>query len=450
MNLPGLVPGITSSITSISHYSKETYCSLYSEDAVGSCYTNNDKDLYTGNVLPGTGLYTLVPAFPKINLSDKRFARLETEEDKHDLTSIHITDMVSLGNFFVVSYQHGMVIYFQKDNPKKTHILLDLRSTVHYIEPSELGFYGVSFTSTHLYCKYSSEYQRDVLVRYSWSMVDGRPSITSQSELILDWTLNSPTHHGSKPIIGPDGMLWVATGDGTGVGAGPENNPAIDLTKLNGKILRVNISSSISAPTDNPWKKYPYVYAYGFRNPYRITFDEDRLIVANVGNSRYESVYIVQKGKFHGWNRREGTECYYPPTNCDSQDDVLPIFTYPHTCEGPEGGACMKGSCIIGGVVYKGDLFPELKGTYFFSDFSLVPNIYGLTYSNSDPYSNSMVRFKITNDYPCDNFFVGGFLEDEGVLYIFMQGSPSEIYKLTRGTVWDFPILTNGAGRLGW
>lgn len=399
------------------NYGMLEYCSLFSEDMPGNCYTDNTNDLYSGDILPGLGPYHLANGFPNINFNDRKL--------KGKYKDIHMVDMVFTSNaeYVIVSYQHGIVIIFENSYQTSTYrVLLDLRESVTFQEPSELGFYGVAITHDKLYCKYSSGYQRDVIEVYEHQNY----YITSKRRVILEYDLNSPTHHGSKPIIGPDGMLWVATGDGTSVNDGPENNPALDLTKMNGKILRIN-TTDLSEPSDNP---FGFVWAYGFRNPFRIHFDTNgNLLVASVGNSKHESIYIAQKGKFHGWNRREGNDCFHPSENCETQDEVFPIYTYPHKCDNKP---CISGQCVIGGLMYEGDMYPELQGVYLFSDFSLTPNIYGLRYNKENIYQVSMDRYSIETDppYSCDSFFVGGFAKNPvtGRLYTFMQGSPGTIY----------------------
>jgi glucose/arabinose dehydrogenase len=103
------------------------------------------------------------------------------------------------------------------------------------------------------------------------------------------------------------------------------------------------------------------IWAYGFRNPWRFSFDKTtkRLFVADVGQDAWEEVDIVTKGGDFGWNIMEGKHCYPPGTNCNQAGLILPIAEYSHS----------EGIAVIGGYVYRGGAIPALKGLYVFGDF---------------------------------------------------------------------------------
>lgn len=180
-------------------------------------------------------------------------------------------------------------------------------------------------------------------------------------------------HFGGMLAFGPDGMLYLATGDGGGGGdpAGNARNPA----SLLGKMLRLDVSASTllqpyAIPPTNPWfndttGRRGETWALGLRNPWRFAFDSGRLYIADVGQDRREEVNIVaasQGGLNYGWNTMEGTQCYNA-TSCSQAGLTLPAFEYDH------GTNDINGCSITGGYVYRGSAIGELAGHYLYSDF---------------------------------------------------------------------------------
>jgi glucose/arabinose dehydrogenase len=180
-------------------------------------------------------------------------------------------------------------------------------------------------------------------------------------------------HYGGTVAFGPDGMLYVGTGDGGG-GGDPSGN-AQNQASLLGKLLRLDVSASTSLqpyaiPPTNPWfnpgtGQRAEVWALGLRNPWRYTFDSGNLYIADVGQDRREEVNIVaagQGGLNFGWNTMEGTQCYNA-TTCIQGGLTLPAFEYDHGSNGANGCS------ITGGYVYRGSAIAELAGHYFYSDY---------------------------------------------------------------------------------
>ena len=179
-------------------------------------------------------------------------------------------------------------------------------------------------------------------------------------------------HYGGQLAFGPDGYLYLGTGDGGGSGD-PKGN-ARNLSVLLGKLLRLDVARSsvtqpYAIPPDNPYRDgvagRPEIWASGVRNPWRFSFDGERLYVADVGQERREEVTITgiaQAGLDYGWNVTEGTLCY-GATSCDRTGITLPAYEYEH------GAGNANGCSITGGFVYRGRALPELSGRYLFSDF---------------------------------------------------------------------------------
>lgn len=181
------------------------------------------------------------------------------------------------------------------------------------------------------------------------------------------------THYGGLVSIGPDGYLYLATGDDGGSGD-PYGNGQ-NLNTLLGKLLRLDVSSASAAqpyrvPPSNPFVgqagRRAEIWAYGLRNPWRYAFDTtllntSLLYLADVGQDRREEVDIAgitQGGLNYGWNLMEGTLCYDSPI-CGQAGLTLPVFEYDH----------INGCSITGGYVYRGNAVTELTGHYFYSDF---------------------------------------------------------------------------------
>jgi len=189
-------------------------------------------------------------------------------------------------------------------------------------------------------------------------------AVTGSTTLL---TIPHPTndnHNGGWLAFGPDGLLYIATGDGGGSGdpAGNAQNPNSRL----GKILRVAVSAAgvVTAPASNPFfggGGDPYVYALGLRNPFRNGFDGNRLIIGDVGQDKTEEIDllgITDPGRNFGWNFKEGTGTFQgsPPAGLTD-----PVSEYAH------GTGPRQGNAIIGGLVYNGPI-ASLKGSYVFAD----------------------------------------------------------------------------------
>jgi len=178
-------------------------------------------------------------------------------------------------------------------------------------------------------------------------------------------TIEQPyaNHNGGHLAFGPDGYLYIATGDG-GSGGDPHNNGQRVDTLL-GKLLRIDIDRGdpYGIPRDNPFADgggEPEIWAYGLRNPWRFSFDQGRIWIADVGQDSLEEVNrrrADEAGVNYGWNVMEGSDCY--GSDCDRSGLVKPVTEYGHD----------DGCSITGGHVYRGDDFPDMRGGYFFSDY---------------------------------------------------------------------------------
>jgi uncharacterized repeat protein (TIGR03806 family) len=168
-----------------------------------------------------------------------------------------------------------------------------------------------------------------------------------------------PLHPTGTVEFGPDGYLYI--------GAGESGRP-YTTSELIGSILRIDVDGAepYAIPPDNPHVTdggRPEIWAGGFRNPWRFTFDRGTgaLWEGDVGQDSFEEINLVERGKNYGWPTVEGNTCFTPRTGCDQTGLTAPVLAYPHS----EGGS------ITGGYVYRGKLLPDLVGKYIYADFTV-------------------------------------------------------------------------------
>ena len=247
---------------------------------------------------------------------------------------------------------------------------LDIRSKVR--AGGELGLLGLTFHPDYsTNGRFFVNYTRDgpagletVIAEYSVFGGDPNQAAPETERILLTFPQPFANHNGGMLSFGPDGMLYIATGDG-GSGGDPQGNGQ-NLNTLLGKILRINVDSGVpyGIPADNPFVSLPgrdEIFAYGLRNPWRISFDRQtgRLFAGDVGQSSYEEIDLIEKGGNYGWNTMEGAHCFSPPTSCNTAGLMFPIDEYGRKL----------GSSVTGGYVYRGRAVPSLAGKYLFADF---------------------------------------------------------------------------------
>jgi glucose/arabinose dehydrogenase len=222
-------------------------------------------------------------------------------------------------------------------------------------------------------------------------------------------------HNGGLLSFGPDGYLYLGTGDGGGSGD-PFGN-AQNTNSLLGKMLRIDVNASTvigpyTIPPSNPFVnqngKRPEIWAYGLRNPWRYAFDapSNLLFIADVGENRREEVDVAsasQAGLNYGWNIMEGIACFAVDP-CDRQGLSLPVIDYDHA-----GTGCS----ITGGYVYRGSAIPALQGRYFYSDLCAG-------WLKSFVYVNGAATEQTTWD-----------VENVAPVYSFGQDAQNELYVLS-------------------
>ncbi|HEX7490585.1 MAG TPA: PQQ-dependent sugar dehydrogenase [Candidatus Limnocylindrales bacterium] len=217
-------------------------------------------------------------------------------------------------------------------------------------------------------------------LRISEFRVGSDPNLADATSEQILMTIPHPNfgnHNGGRIAFGPDGYLYIGTGDG-GSGGDP-NNHGQSLGTLLGKMLRIDVDHTSAGkpyaiPTDNPFVgrsgTLPEIFAYGLRNPYSFSFDRlnGDLWIGDVGQDLWEEVDRAPasagagKGIDFGWSVMEGNHCYKPSSGCNTAGLTPPLAEYSH------GVSDSIGCAIIGGYVYRGSAHPDLYGRYFFGD----------------------------------------------------------------------------------
>ncbi len=257
----------------------------------------------------------------------------------------------------------------------------DLAGRVIGDRGNEEGLLGLAFspsfsTDRRVYLFYTAgNPRRNVLSRFR---VPGNAIDMSSEQVLFEIPQPFRNHNGGQLAFGPDGMLYVAVGDG-GSSGDPQGNGQ-NLGTLLGSILRLDVSgASYSVPPDNPFVGSPgargEIYAYGFRNPWRFSFDRSTgaLWAGDVGQDRWEEVDRVVRGGNYGWNRLEGSECYRASA-CDTSGLRAPRAAYSHDA----------GCSVTGGYVYRGPSMLELAGWYVYGDFC-SGNIWAVNTADGNP-----------------------------------------------------------------
>lgn len=172
-------------------------------------------------------------------------------------------------------------------------------------------------------------------------------------------------HNGGLVAFGPHGYLWIGMGDG-GSGGDPMGNGQNPATLL-GAMLRIDVDAGepYGIPPDNPFADgmggAPEVWSYGLRNPWRYSFDDGDVYIADVGQNAWEEVNVAPAdapGLNYGWAIMEGNHCYRAES-CDDSGIEGPVHEYGHDA----------GCSITGGHVYRGSALPELQGRYLYGDY---------------------------------------------------------------------------------
>ncbi|MCZ2341725.1 MAG: PQQ-dependent sugar dehydrogenase [Bacteroidales bacterium] len=324
-----------------------------------------------------------------------------------------------------VATQHGVIHVFPNDpSTTATRVFLDLTNRVRYDDKSnEEGFLGLAFhprfrENGEFFVFYTPQAEKGVNLVSRFRVRKGEPNQAdpASEEVLLRFEKPFWNHDGGTIAFGPDGMLYVTHGDG-GSGNDPYDNGQ-NLRSLLGKIHRIDVDKrdagkAYAIPADNPFVKVPdarpEIWAYGFRNVWRMAFDTatGQLWAADVGQNLFEEINLVQKGGNYGWNRREGLHPFGARGTGPQTGLIDPIWEYHHDV----------GKSITGGTVYRGKRFPELAGAYIYGDY-VSTKIWALRYDAGQK--------RVTENRPIP--------DRKRPILSFGQDQDGELYLLTTAT----------------
>ncbi len=280
------------------------------------------------------------------------------------------------GREFLV-LQRGQVMILPKQEGGDAKLFLDLsgrgmEATDGKFEEGVNGFaFHPKFKDNGLFylCHTQQKPKRLIVSEMKTSAGDADKADPASERVIMEFPLVNWNHHGGNLVFGPDGFLYFGVGDTSK--KNDELRLAQNLASPNGKILRIDVDSreyhsAYGIPADNPYASgvnaLPQIYASGIRNPWGLSFDEKgRLWCADVGQDLYEEINWIVKGGNYGWSHREGGHDFVLRTDPAPAEVkfIEPVFDYNHG----------EGLSITGGIVYRGEKLPELKGAYLYGDF---------------------------------------------------------------------------------
>lgn len=346
-------------------------------------------------------------------------------------------------------------IYLHDEAGLRDRPLLDVRDRMVDLGGgySERGLLGMSLhpdfaDNGNLYVRYSAPRRQGTPRGFSHTFVlsefradpDARRVDPSTERTILEIPQPQGNHNAGALVFGPDGYLYVATGDGGGAGDtgdghvadwydGNSGGNGQDVTRnLLGSILRIDVDETradrpYGIPDDNPLVDrdgYDEQFAWGFRNPWRMSFADGTLYAADVGQNRYEEVNRVRKGGNYGWNVREGSHCFRddscPRETPDGERLRDPIVEYSHA----EGDGDPGGVAIIGGYLYRGTAIPGLQGRYVFADWQANGRLFVATPSDEGQWPIETVSIANANGDAVGRFVLA-----------FGRGPDDELYVAT-------------------
>ncbi len=287
--------------------------------------------------------------------------------------------------FLTQSYPYGDTVLRRVDDrpdAKDAEILLEMKGTgyslafdPHFAENGYLymGWNGVG----------SNQKKQSMITRYTMSRKAPYNLDKNSATTIIAW--DSDGHNGAALCFGLDGMLYITSGDGTS--DSDRNIVGQDGSKITAKVLRIQLSNQAPAqktessgkneskknysihysiPSDNPFlgnKDFcPETWAYGLRNPWRMTVDAKtgQIWVGNNGQDLWEQIYLIRKGENYGWSVYEGSKPFYQNRKLGPTPVTFPVLEHHHS----------EARSITGGLVYYGKRFPDLQGWYIYGDYS--------------------------------------------------------------------------------
>lgn len=319
-------------------------------------------------------------------------------------------------NIYLLSQQGQVYRLDTSVSGAEAELWLDISGRL--VSGGERGLLGLAFPPDYdqtgrFYVYYTAgSPTRTVISRFTANNGTADPD---SEEILLEFDQPFNNHNGGKMAFGPDGYLYIASGDG-GSGGDPQGN-AQNTQNLLGAMLRIDVDTdgaTYEIPADNPFVDsedgLDEIYAWGLRNPWRFSFDRESgvLWTGDVGQNAWEAIHYIENGLNYGWAILEGSNCYPPGSSCDTEGLEMPVFEYDHS-QGDRS--------ITGGYVYRGAKNPSLFGQYIYGDF-ISGRIWALEF---DEETIEAIENRELINAP---FNISSFGEDaDGELYVLAYNS---------------------------
>ena len=334
---------------------------------------------------------------------------------------VYLTNAGDGSNNIFLVLQEGLIYYLEEKSEYKEPILfLDIQNKVNF--GGEKGLLSLVFDpkyeiNNHFFVYYIDLNGNTIISRFT-NNITSTINILKTELIILRVNQPYSNHNGGQIIFGPDGYLYIGLGDG-GAAGDPLGHGQNGKTLL-GSILRINVQNTTIKnpyliPHDNPFINNNNfrneIWAYGLRNPWRMSFDHEseKLFVGDVGQNEFEEINIIEKGGNYGWNIMEGKHCYSEINiNCNKTKFISPILEYSHK----------EGCSITGGYVYHGSI-NSIQNQYIFSDFC-SGIIWAINLENNE---------YIKNQIAVGPFKISSFGEDEKK-EMYVLSLDGQIYKI--------------------
>jgi glucose/arabinose dehydrogenase len=351
--------------------------------------------------------FVAIDAFPALN-----FPQIVDLQEPND----------GSGRFFAV-LQTGQVKVFSKaEGASIAQDFLDISSKLSLT--FEAGLIGLVFHPNYssngfFFVHYINSAGQGVISRFSVSLSDANQADISSELILLQFAKATNIHHGGQLAFGPDGYLYASIGDG-----GPQGDPTRTgqiRNDLLGSVIRIDVDAqspglNYAIPSTNPFVGLSpdireEIFAYGFRNPWRFSFDSltGDIWLGDVGYRNTEEINRIVAGGNYGWSIFEGSQCLVAAALCRKKNLIKPFYEYSHSI----------GKSVTGGFVYRGSSYPELSGRYVFGDF-VRGDVWALDLISAAPRTTKIAE---------TGMYISSFAQDlSGELYVLDYGG--KIYKL--------------------
>jgi glucose/arabinose dehydrogenase len=367
---------------------------------------------------------------------------------------------------YIVQQTGEIVTFINDPAATNTDVFLDVSErVVDHQEYGEAGLLSLAFhpeyeENGYFYIYYVTDGEmttgedtlHSVLARFERSEDDPTEALVSSEQVVLEIPQPTARHNGGGLAFGPDGYLFLSLGEGSR--GGDAYDHAQNRQTLPGNVLRIDVDNpsgerNYGIPPENPYAGNDQgyreeIYAYGFRNPWRLSIDPETgdIWVGDVGEETVEEVDRVTKGGNYGWPIMEGNRCFRSD-DCSEEGLILPEAVYGHPDD--------QGASVTGGGVYRGDAIPDLKGTYVFGDW-VSADLYFLEPADSD---RTLTKFDPTEEQRIDLKHFSSFGTDKNRELYYLSLFHGSVHRLapaepgsTPGDTTQTPTVTENTFEL--